>query len=120
MTGLAIFGWLKAGPDSEARAAGDTLTLARIEATLELRSPSPSAEKARSQLKAEGQSRSLTEAMTEARFGVKPVQGTGQAPAVWAQNPAHGLNCTFSTEGLRFTVRQDESPSARLHNVGFW
>ena len=119
MTGLAIFGWLKAGPDSEARAAGDTLTLARIEATLELRSPSPSAEKARSQLKAEGQSRSLTEAMTEARFGVKPVQGTGQAPAVWAQNPAHGLNCTFSTEGLRFTVRQDESPSARLHNVGW-
>ena len=72
-------------------------------------------DKAIEHLKATGQYESLAAAITAARYAVKPVEDgsanphsairSPQSSPLWAQNPAHGLNCTFSPAGLTFTVR---------------
>ena len=84
--------------------------------------PPLTGDKAIEHLKATGQYDSLAAAVTGARYAVKPVEEGSvnpQAAALRAQNPAHGLNSTFSSEGLTLTVRTGEDVAAPAHTVGW-
>lgn len=58
-------------------------------------------EKAIQHLKDSGQYESLAAAITGARYGAK----TADNAKAFAQNPAHGIQSTFTPEGLTLTIR---------------
>ena len=85
------------------------------------------------ELRAKGQFDSLAAAFVAAQYAVKPVDIARTVPpsppspnpapppgtSGWAQNPAQGLNCTFTPEGLTFTVRTGSNVDAPVHTVGW-